>query len=93
MLTAAETAALRNLAEKRTGSLTAFVNIADARRLTELGLARRSRQGWDITPEGVAHLHGLEADSRLPGLHLVPPDETLDDAPAPDGEAGEDGTA
>ncbi len=93
MLTAAETAALRNLAEKKTGSLTAFVNIADARRLTELGLAQRSRQGWDISPEGVAHLDLLDAEKRVPELHPVPPDETLNDAPAPDDEAGEDGTA
>ena len=59
MLTAAETASLRNLAEKKTGSVTAFVNIADARRLTELGLAERSQQGWDITSAGCAHLAAL----------------------------------
>ena len=81
MLTAAETAALRNLADKRTGSLTAFVNIADARRLTELGLAQRSRQGWDITPEGAAYLTSLDSEVGSPELRLVPPDEPLNDAP------------
>lgn len=59
-LTEAELRALRNLAEKRTGTLTPFLNIADARRLTELGLASRSRQGWDITPEGSALLARLD---------------------------------
>ena len=55
----AELHALRNLAEKSGGAMTAFVNIADARRLTELGFASRSRQGWDITPEGSAFLARL----------------------------------
>ncbi len=56
ILTDAELHALRNLAEKRGGAMTAFVNIADARRLTDLGFASRSRQGWDITAEGSAFL-------------------------------------
>jgi hypothetical protein len=60
-LTDAELRALRNLAEKRTGVVTAFLNIADAQRLTELGLASRSRQGWDITPEGEALLARLDS--------------------------------
>lgn len=51
--------ALRNLAEKRTGTVTPFLNIADAQHLTELGLAVRSRQGWDITPSGSALLARL----------------------------------
>ena len=89
MLTAAETAALRNLAEKRTGSLTAFVNVADARRLTELGLAQRSQQGWDITPTGSAHLASLDTGAKPSELHLIPPDRTLHAAPARDDEAGE----
>ena len=53
-LTAGQLRALRNLADKRSGNITAFVNIADARHLTELGLAIRSRQGWDITAAGLA---------------------------------------
>jgi hypothetical protein len=48
--------ALRNLGQKSTGVTTVFVNIADARALTELGLATRSRQGWDITAAGAAYL-------------------------------------
>jgi hypothetical protein len=58
-LTESELHALRNLAEKRLGTVTPFLNIADAQRLTELGLASRSRQGWDITPEGSALLARL----------------------------------
>lgn len=48
--------ALRNLAEKKAGGVVPFINIAAARRLTELGLASRSHEGWDITPEGGAVL-------------------------------------
>lgn len=55
-LTDAEMTALRNLAEKRGGGVTGFINIADAQRLTALGFASRSRQGWDITPAGAALL-------------------------------------
>ena len=63
-LTPDELHALRNLAEKRLGTVTAFLNIADARRLTDLGLATRSRQGWDITPEGSALLARLDPGPR-----------------------------
>ena len=38
-----------------------FVNIADARTLTELGLAERSREGWNITPAGAALLARMAA--------------------------------
>jgi hypothetical protein len=48
--------ALRELARKKAGDQVPFVNIANARVLTELGLAERSREGWDITAEGSAHL-------------------------------------
>jgi hypothetical protein len=44
--------ALRNLALKRAGKPVDFINIADARALTELGLAARSREGWEITGAG-----------------------------------------
>ena len=57
LLTESQMGALRNLAEKRDGKVTAFLNIADAQHLTELGLASRSRQGWDITAAGSAYLH------------------------------------
>lgn len=63
MLTSGQLRALRNLAEKRDGVVTPFLNISDAQRLTELGLACRSRQGWDITEAGSAYLLTLRAGS------------------------------
>jgi len=57
-LTDGQLRALQNLAEKREGNVTAFLNIADAQHLTLLGLASRSRQGWDITTAGAAYLAG-----------------------------------
>jgi hypothetical protein len=48
--------ALQILAEKKAGNAVPFINIGAARRLTDLGLASRSREGWDITPEGGAVL-------------------------------------
>ncbi|RAK57404.1 hypothetical protein [Phenylobacterium deserti] len=52
--------ALRNLARKKLGDAVPFVNIADARVLTELGLARRTREGWEITADGSTFLAGLQ---------------------------------
>lgn len=52
VLSEGQLAALRNLASKQAGKPVDFINIADARALTELGLAIRSREGWDITPAG-----------------------------------------
>ena len=51
-LTDAQLNALQNLARKKAGEEPPFINISAARALTELGLAERSREGWDITPEG-----------------------------------------
>ena len=51
--------ALRNLALKKSGKEAPFINISAARALTELGLAERSREGWDITSEGSALLARL----------------------------------
>jgi len=59
-LTETQVYALRNLAERRAGNETPFVRIADAQQLTELGLASRSRQGWDITAAGSAYLNRLD---------------------------------
>jgi hypothetical protein len=56
--------ALRNLARKQAGEEVDWINIAAARALSELGLAHRSRQGWEITPEGAEI---LAADSRANG--------------------------
>ena len=58
-LTEGQLHALRNLARKHTGEDVPFVNISDARQLTELGLAARGREGWSITPEGTALLASL----------------------------------
>ena len=58
-LTSGQLHALHNLARKQTGQEVPFVNISDARVLTELGLAERSREGWDITPAGSALLARL----------------------------------
>jgi len=67
-LTDGQLRALRNLSAKRDGSVTAFLNISDAQHLTELGLASRSRQGWDITAAGSAYLNRLDSASERPDL-------------------------
>jgi hypothetical protein len=53
-LSSKEFSALHNLAKKQAGEDVDWINIADARALTELGLARRTRGGWEITSEGLA---------------------------------------
>ena len=58
-LTASQLHALQNLSRKKAGEEQHFVNIGAARALTELGLAERSREGWDITSAGVALLARL----------------------------------
>jgi hypothetical protein len=45
--------ALQNLARKLAGETVDWINIADARTLTELGLAERHGGGWRITPDGL----------------------------------------
>ena len=55
-LTSGQLDVLRDLARKKAGESVRYANIADARALTELGLAQRSREGWDITPQGSAWL-------------------------------------
>ncbi len=51
--------ALRNLSKKQKGEDVGFINIADARALTELGLAIRTPQGWQITDAGSRLLAGM----------------------------------
>ncbi|WP_421738470.1 hypothetical protein [Caulobacter sp.] len=51
--------ALKNLARKHAGEDVDWINIADARALTDLGYAQRDRVGWKITPEGIAALAAL----------------------------------
>jgi hypothetical protein len=48
--------ALRNLARKQTGEAVDWINIADARALTELGFADRNSEGWRITAAGALAL-------------------------------------
>jgi hypothetical protein len=62
--------ALENLADKQAGKDVDWINIADARALTELGFAQRSREGWDITAAGVSELAARSADGADPS----PPD-------------------
>jgi hypothetical protein len=63
-------AALDNLHRKKNGLEVDWINIADARALTELGLAVRSHQGWSITDAG-EEAHSAEphrqADGDRPG--------------------------
>jgi hypothetical protein len=56
ILSARLIAALENLADKKAGKDVGWINIADARGLTDLGLAERSREGWDITSAGMSAL-------------------------------------
>ena len=58
-LTPSQLNALQNLSRKKAGEEGPFVNIGAARALTELGLAERSREGWDITAAGSALLARL----------------------------------
>jgi hypothetical protein len=55
-LTDEQLAALRNLDRKRNGEDVDFINIADARALTDAGFAVRQASGWRINDRGVALL-------------------------------------
>lgn len=59
-LTEGQLDALRGLRTKKAGQEVDWINIADARALTGLGLAERNREGWIITPAGEAALAGLD---------------------------------
>ena len=48
--------ALRNLSKKKAGAIVGWIDIAEARALTDLGLAARTAGGWRITPEGEERL-------------------------------------
>lgn len=48
--------ALKNLARKKAGDAVDWINIADARGLTDLGLAERTGGGWVITKDGLVAL-------------------------------------
>lgn len=55
-LSQGELKALRNLSRKKAGDEVGWIGIAEARGLTELGLAARNQSGWRITAEGEAAL-------------------------------------
>ena len=65
MLSEGQWTALHNLALKQTGGDVPWINIADARALTDAGFAERSREGWSITAEGAAELKAEKARSAL----------------------------
>ena len=77
-LTLNELCALHNLHDKRAGDEVDWINIADAQSLTALGLAQRTRAGWEITAEGEAMVKSCpEAPkrSKLAGWGPTPPGE------------------
>lgn len=53
--------ALRNLERKQAGAEVEWINIADARAISDLGLARRTSSGWKITAAGLGALAGADA--------------------------------
>ncbi len=55
--------ALRNLSRKRSGEDVDWINISDARALTDLGLAERGRAGGMITDVGVDLVQRLDQAS------------------------------
>jgi len=73
-LTPGQLTALRNLARKQAGEDVNWINIADARALTELGFAERNRGGWEITPAGLATAKSQsESDEPEPPPNNVDP--------------------
>ena len=61
VLTEGQWTALTNLALKQAGGDVPWINISDARALTDAGFAERSREGWSITAEGTAELKAEKA--------------------------------
>ena len=70
-LDAGHLAALRNLADKRAGEDVDWINIADARALTDLGLAQRNREGWAITAAGLAALESTRDGDPVSNDHTI----------------------
>jgi len=77
-LTDAQFDALRNLARKKAGEVVGWIDIGEARGLTDLGFAERNRSGWQITDAGATALAHLE-------LRVEPEAAVIDfrGAPAP----------
>jgi hypothetical protein len=59
-LTPGQFTALKNLQNKKAGQAVDWINISDARALTDLGLAERTGAGWVITSAGAAALSASE---------------------------------
>jgi len=76
LLSPAEADALSNLARKKAGDAVGWVAIAQARALADLGLALRTRSGWDITEAGEAALSEHQASQPD-----APPDGPIPFAP------------
>jgi len=67
LLTEGQHGALDNLARKQAGEEVDWISIADARALTDLGLAERTRAGWTITPAGMAALEAARGQGANDG--------------------------
>lgn len=65
-LSLGEMTALKNLALKSTGVAVDWISIADARALTEKGLAQRNREGWVITAAGTGLLATYDGPQEMP---------------------------
>jgi hypothetical protein len=63
-LSSGQVAALNNLERKHAGQDVDFINIADARSLTDLGLAIRTREGWEITDAGLLAINAPNVTDR-----------------------------
>ena len=72
-LTPSQLMALRNLAAKQAGQEVDWIRIADARALTDLGLAERDACGWNISPAGTAALAGADRPEPGPGARAPTP--------------------
>ncbi len=74
-LSPSQRVALANLSRKKAGHDVDWISIADARALTEVGLAIRNAGGWQITEDGEAALaisnpvdDGSNEVTNLPGV-------------------------
>ena len=77
-LTPSQLMALRNLAAKQAGQEVDWIRIADARALTDLGLAERDACGWNISPAGTAALASADRPEPGPGAPAPTPLRSID---------------
>ncbi len=76
-LTPGQFTALSNLQRKKAGEIVDWINISDARALTDLGFAERTGGGWAITPAGTSVLLASEAE----GAGQPKPDQVVTSIP------------